>query len=93
MTERYVMANIKMPIRINADGSTDPFAEYMTFDLEECNKIDDTIPRTDIQSSFKESLSKLFKPLVTSTVPFEVTQGSDADKELEIGQRYKPVNF
>lgn len=83
MTEQYVMANIRMPIRINADGTTCPFAEYITFELEECEKIDETMPHTDIHSSFKESLSKIF---MNKTNDVEKTEESEPPMRLHISQ-------
>jgi len=83
MTEQYVMANIRMPIRINADGTTYPFAEYITFELEECEKVDETMPHADIHSSFKESLSKIF---MNKTNDVENTEEPEPPIKLYISQ-------
>lgn len=60
MNDRYVMANIKMPIKVNADGTTDPLAEYMSFELEECDKPDANLKPRNVQSEFIENINRLF---------------------------------
>jgi len=60
MNERYVMANIKMPIKINRDGTTEPLAEYISFELEQCNKPSANLKSRNVQSEFIQSINRLF---------------------------------
>ena len=60
MNDRYVMANIKMPIKVNADGTTEPLAEYMSFQLEECEKPPENLKPRNVQSDFIENINRLF---------------------------------
>jgi len=60
MNERYVMANIKLPIRINDDGSTSPLTDYITFELEKCDKLSENITRSNIQEEFIENITRIF---------------------------------
>lgn len=60
MNDRYVMANIKMPIRINSDGTTEPLAEYISFELEECDKPAENLKTRNVQAEFIENINRLF---------------------------------
>jgi hypothetical protein len=60
MNERYVMANIKMPIKINADRTTEPLAEYISFELEQCDKPSANLKSRNVQSEFIQSINRLF---------------------------------
>lgn len=43
---QYVMANIKIPIQINATGKTAPLMEYISIAIEKC----DTLPQKSIEN-------------------------------------------
>lgn len=60
MNDRYVMANIKLPIKINTDGSTEPLAEYISFELEECDKPPANLKPRNVQSEFIDNINRLF---------------------------------
>ena len=60
MNDRYVMANIKMPIKVNADGSTEPLPEYISFELEKCDKPSENVKSKNVQSEFIENINRLF---------------------------------
>jgi hypothetical protein len=62
MNERYVMANIKLPIRIHSNGSTEPLTDYISFLLEPCDKLPDNISPSNVQTEFIENLKRLLPP-------------------------------
>jgi len=80
MNERYVMANIKMPIKINADRTTEPLAEYISFELEQCDKPSANLKSRNVQSEFIQSINRLFNQ------PDETESTIDPPQNIEMNE-------
>ena len=68
MTDRYVIANVSLPLCIHPDGTISHLTEYMAVTLEPRDKLPDNLPPSNAGSEFAKLMQQLFtdsKPTVT----------------------------
>jgi hypothetical protein len=66
---QYVMANIKIPIQINATGKTAPLMEYISIAIEKC----DTLPQKSIENIKDISIIDLINSALLDTTSYQNT--------------------
>jgi hypothetical protein len=74
MTERYVIANVSLPLCIHPDGTISHLTEYMSVTLESRDKLPDNLPPSNAGSEFAKLMQQLFtdaKP--TNQQPIDTT--------------------
>lgn len=76
-SNQYVMANIKIPIQINAAGKTTPIMEYISIAIEKC----DTLPQKSIENIKDISIIDLINSALLDTTSYQKT--ADASEETE----------
>ena len=69
MNDRYVTANIRLPLRVNLDGSTDPLPEYMTILIEQCEQLPTDPPTNNASDEFACQLQAILNLYKTSSPP------------------------
>lgn len=72
MTDRYVIANVSLPLCIHPDGSISHLTEYMSVTLEPHDKLPDNLPPSNAGSEFAKLMQQLFtdsKPANTQQMP------------------------
>lgn len=60
MTDRYVIANVCLPLCIHPDGSISHLTEYMSVTLEPRDKLPDNLPPSNAGSEFAKLMQQLF---------------------------------
>ena len=60
MTDRYVIANVSLPLCIHPDGSISHLTEYMSVTLEPRDKLPDNLPPSNAGSEFAKLMQQLF---------------------------------
>jgi hypothetical protein len=60
MTDRYVIANVSLPLCIHADGTISHLTEYMSVTLEPRDKLPDNLPPSNAGSEFAKLMQQLF---------------------------------
>jgi hypothetical protein len=60
MTDRYVIANVSLPLRIHPDGSISHLTEYMSVTLEPQDKLPDDLPPSNASDEFAKLMQQLF---------------------------------
>ncbi len=73
MTDRYVIANVSLPLCIHADGTISHLTEYMSVTLEPRDKLPDNLPPSNAGSEF----AKLMQQLFTHSNPADVHANAD----------------
>ena len=68
-SNQYVMANIKIPIQINAAGKTTPIMEYISIAIEKC----DTLPQKSIENIKDISIIDLINSALLDTTSYQKT--------------------
>lgn len=68
-SNQYVMANIKIPIQINAIGKTAPLMEYISIAIEKC----DTLPQKSIENIKDISIIDLINSALLDTTSYQNT--------------------
>ena len=76
-SNQYVMANIKIPIQINAAGKTTPIMEYISIAIEKC----DTLPQKSIENIKDISIIDLINSALLDTTSYQ--NNADASEETE----------
>jgi hypothetical protein len=74
MTDRYVIANVSLPLCIHPDGTITHLTEYMSVTLEPRDKLPDNLPPSNAGSEFAKLMQQLFtdsKP--TNPQPIDTT--------------------
>jgi hypothetical protein len=74
MTDRYVIANVSLPLCIHPDGTISHLTEYMSVTLEPRDKLPDNLPPSNAGSEFAKLMQQLFtnsKP--TNPQPIDTT--------------------
>jgi hypothetical protein len=93
---QYVMANIKIPIQINAAGKTTPIMEYISIAIEKC----DTLPQKSIENIKDISIIDLINSALLDTTSYQKTadatpiiaeQSYEDDVEDKIDEKEDPV--
>ena len=79
MTDRYVIANVSLPLRIHPDGTITHLTEYMSVTLEPRDKLPDNLPLSNVDAEF----AKLMQQLFTDTKPANPQPMSTPDPKLE----------
>ena len=62
MSYQYVMANIQIPIKIHANGSTEPLPEYIKINISECDGLPEKVESPSIESDFMEQIRNIVSP-------------------------------
>ena len=76
MTDRYVIANVSLPLCIHADGTISHLTEYMSVTLEPRDKLPDNLPPSNAGSEFAKLMQQLFtdsKPTIPEPPPNVLT--------------------
>jgi|Laugresu1bdmlbdd_1035124.scaffolds.fasta_scaffold20677_3 hypothetical protein len=73
MTDRYVIANVSLPLCIHPDGTISHLTEYMSVTLEPRDKLPDNLPPSNAGSEF----AKLMQQLFTDPKPTDVHTPTD----------------
>jgi hypothetical protein len=60
MTDRYVIANVSLPLCIHHDGTITHLTEYMSVTLEPHDKLPDNLPPSNAGSEFAKLMQQLF---------------------------------
>jgi hypothetical protein len=60
MTDRYVIANVCLPLCIHPDGTINHLTEYMSVTLEPRDKLPDNLPPSNAGSEFAKLMQQLF---------------------------------
>ena len=60
MTDRYVIANVSLPLCIHPDGTITHLTEYMSVTLEPRDKLPDNLPPSNAGSEFAKLMQQLF---------------------------------
>jgi hypothetical protein len=60
MTDRYVIANVSLPLCIRPDGTISHLTEYMSVTLEPRDKLPDNLPPSNAGSEFAKLMQQLF---------------------------------
>jgi hypothetical protein len=60
MTDRYVIANVSLPLRIHPDGSISHLTEYMSVTLETRDKLPDDLPPSNASAEFAKLMQQIF---------------------------------
>jgi hypothetical protein len=61
MTDRYVIANVSLPLCIQPDGTITHLTEYMSVTLEPRDKLPDNLPPSNAGAEFSKLMQQLFK--------------------------------
>ena len=69
MTDRYVIANVSLPLCIRPDGSISHLTEYMSVTLEPRDKLPDNLPPSNAGSEFAKLMQQLFTDAKSADVP------------------------
>ena len=69
MTDRYVIANVCLPMRISPDGSINHLTEYMSVSLEPCDKLPDNLPLSNVGAEFSRQLQTILTNYKQPTDP------------------------
>jgi hypothetical protein len=67
MTDRYVIANVNLPLCIHPDGTISHLTEYMSVTLEPLDKLPDNLPPSNAGSEFSKLMQQLFTDVPAST--------------------------
>jgi hypothetical protein len=81
--EKYVYANIRIPILVNSDDELEPLADYLTLDFESCDALPEKPEHAVDYSVILEKLRELLTPL--SDIQEELD-------ELELGEEEEPMS-
>lgn len=60
MTDRYVIANVSLPLCICPDGTITHLTEYMSVTLEPCDKLPDNLQPSNAGAEFAKLMQQLF---------------------------------
>jgi hypothetical protein len=60
MTDRYVIANVSLPLCIHPDGTISHLTEYMCVTLDPCDKLPDNLPLSNAGEEFAKLMQQLF---------------------------------
>jgi hypothetical protein len=85
MTDRYVIANVSLPLRIHPDGTITHLTEHMSVTLEPRDKLPDNLPPSNAGSEFAKLMQQLFtdsKP--TNTQPIDTTVKEETTHTLTV---------
>ena len=85
MTDRYVIANVSLPLCIRPDGTITHLTEYMSVTLEPRDKLPDNLPPSNAGSEFAKLMQQLFtdaKPAAPQ--PIETTVKSEPTHALTV---------
>ena len=85
MTDRYVIANVSLPLCIHPDGTITHLTEYMSVTLEPRDKLPDNLPPSNAGSEFAKLMQQLFtdaKP--TAPQPTDTTVKSEPTNTLTV---------
>jgi hypothetical protein len=55
----YFIANIKIPLEIKADDSFDPMMDYISVEIEKCEKLPEKVDISIVQTNFFEQIKSL----------------------------------
>jgi hypothetical protein len=69
MTDRYVIANVSLPLCIHPDGTISHLTEYMSVTLEPRDKLPDNLPPSNAGSEFAKLMQQLFTDAKPADVP------------------------
>lgn len=69
MTDRYVIANVSLPLCIHPDGSISHLTEYMSVTLDPRDKLPDNLPPSNAGSEFAKLMQQLFADSKSADVP------------------------
>jgi hypothetical protein len=69
MTDRYVIANVSLPLCIHPDGTISHLTEYMSVTLEPRDKLPDNLPPSNAGSEFAKLMQQLFAEAKPTDVP------------------------
>lgn len=67
MNDRYVIANVRLPLRVHLDGSTKPLPEYMTLTIEKCDQLPTDPPANNASAEFASQLQAILNLYNTNT--------------------------
>lgn len=87
MTDRYVIANVSLPLCIHPDGSISHLTEYMSVTLEPHDKLPDNLPPSNAGSEFAKLMQQLFadtKPANPQPMPTPDPQPNDTTNTLTV---------
>jgi hypothetical protein len=93
MTERYVIANVSLPLCIHPDGTISHLTEYMSVTLESRDKLPDNLPPSNAGSEFAKLMQQLFtdaKP--TNQQPIDTTIKETPTNTLTVTHQETPTN-
>jgi hypothetical protein len=60
MTDRYVIANVSLPLCIHPNGTITHLTEYMSVTLEPRDKLPDNLPPSNAGAEFEKLMQQLF---------------------------------
>ena len=69
MTDRYVIANVSLPLCIHPDGTISHLTEYMSVTLDPRDKLPDNLPPSNAGSEFAKLMQQLFADSKSADVP------------------------
>jgi hypothetical protein len=69
MADRYVIANVSLPLCIHPDGTISHLTEYMSVTLNPCDKMPDNLPLSNADAEFAKLMQQLFTDTRHSDVP------------------------
>ena len=55
----YFIANIKIPLEIKADDSFDPMIDYISVEIEKCEKLPEKVDISIVQTNFFQQIKSL----------------------------------
>lgn len=85
MTDRYVIANVSLPLCIHPDGTITHLTEYMSVTLEPHDKLPDNLPPSNAGSEFAKLMQQLFTDAKSTDAPASTDQTNPSVTE-------KPTN-
>lgn len=88
MTDRYVIANVSLPLCIHPDGTISHLTEYMSVTLEPRDKLPDNLPPSNAGSEFAKLMQQLFTDATPAAPqPIDTTVKSEPTHTLTVTQQ------
>ena len=84
MTDRYVIANVSLPLCIHQDGSISHLTEYMSVTLEPRDKLPENLPPSNAGSEFAKLMQQLFADNTPISPPTNLPIREDPTNTLTV---------
>jgi hypothetical protein len=92
MTDRYVIANVSLPLCIHHDGTITHLTEYMSVTLEPRDKLPDNLPPSNAGSEFAKLMQQLFADSTPADVPAPTNSSVKENPANTLTVTYQELN-